>query len=75
MALATPSIGGIDVPADLRRGMYMFYPQEVEIRGDGTAFGVGTQQAIWRYERLTPAGLNWWRWTALLGKHSRSTKF
>jgi hypothetical protein len=76
MAIAQPSIGGILVPNGVyNQGMYMFYPQEYEIAGDGTAIPYGTQSAIWRYEFMTPNQLDWWRWTALNGAHSRSTTF
>jgi len=76
MAIAQPSIGGILVPDTIyNQGMYMFYPQEYEIAGDGTAIPYGTQSAIWRYEFMTPNQLNWWRWNALQGNSSRSTTF
>lgn len=76
MAIAQPSIGGTLVPDGIyNRGMYMFYAQDYEIAGDGTAVAFGTQSAIWRYEVMTPAQLNWWKWTALLGGISRSASF
>lgn len=76
MAIAQPSIGGILIPDGVyNQGMYMFYPQDYEVAGDGTAIPFGTQSAIWRYEVMTPNQLNWWRWTALNGAHSRSTTF
>lgn len=76
MAIAQPSIGGTLIPDGIyNQSMYMFYPQEYEIAGDGTAIPYGTQSAIWRYEVMTPNQLNWWRWTALLGGASRSTTF
>jgi hypothetical protein len=76
MAIAQPIIAGISVPDGIyNRGMYMFYPQEYETAGDGTAVAVGSQSAIWRYARLTASQLNWWRWIALAGANSRSTTF
>lgn len=76
MAIAQPTIGGISIPSGVYdRGMYMFYPQEYVIAGDGTAVAVGTQSAVWRYEVMTPSMVAWWRWTALLGANSRSTTF
>ena len=76
MTIAQPIIGGVSVPSGIyNTGNYMFYPQEYEITGDGTAVPYGTQSAVWRYEALTPAQLDWWRWTALNGGYSRSTTF
>jgi len=76
MTLAQPTIGGEVIPANIwNRGEYMFYPQEVEIAGDGSTVPVGSQSAVWRFERLRSAQLNWWKWAALRGGRHRATTF
>lgn len=76
MAIAQPSVGGVSIPASVYGASnFMFYPQEYEIAGDGTAVPYGTQSAVWRYEVMTQAQLLWWRWVALQGANSRSTTF
>lgn len=76
MALAQPSIAGVGLPEGIyARGKYMFQAQAVVISADGTAVAVGGQRAIWRYDRLTAAQLNYWRYFVLQGEYSRSTTF
>lgn len=76
MAIAQPSIGGVSVPAGIyNAGEYMFYPQEQIVKGNGQTVSVGTQSAVWRFNVVSAAQLNWWKWVALASAQYRSTSF
>jgi hypothetical protein len=76
MPIAQPSINGVPIPAGIyNAGEYMFYPQEQIVTGSGATVAVGTQSAVWRFEIVSAAQLNWWKWVALASASYRSTSF
>lgn len=74
--IAQPSIGGVAIPEGIyTAGEYMFYPREEVVTGSGATVAVGTQSAVWRFEIVSAAQLNWWKWVALQSASYRSTSF